>query len=306
MSKFISFTNDEIYRAAHVSIKDILESRGEKVLDSGTEYMWEEHDSVKFRDHVWYRHSTEEGGTAIDFLRTFYNMSFQDAVITLLDGKYGDDDSAQLIEHKSEPKKKETFYLPEKYKNNNRVYGYLCNFRCIDFKVASFFVNKKYIYESRDKHNCVFVGYDEKHKPRYAALKGTNSNRPFTGEVSNSNKEYAFNYLGGSDTLYVFEAAIDMLSFLSLFRLGVSWKKDNYVALGALSRLALDRILNANDSIKHITLCLDNDSMSKENRGQIAAQKFTAIYKEKGYIVETLVPILKDWNEDLKEKRGAR
>lgn len=81
----------------------------------------------------------------------------------------------------------------------------------------------------------------------------------------------------------------------------------NYVALGALSRLALDRILDANDFIKHVILCLDdNDSKSKKNRGQLAAQKFTAIYKEKGYIVETLVPILKDWNEDLKEKRGAR
>lgn len=306
MSRFIHFTEDEIYRAAHVSIKDILESRGEKVLHSGTEYMWEQHDSVKFRDHVWYRHSTEDGGTAIDFLRTFYDMSFQDAVITLLDGQYGDDVPKQQFEYKSESKEKGMFHLPEKYANNNRVYGYLCNFRCIDFKVASFFVNKKYIYESNEKHNCVFVGFDDKHKAQYAALKGTNSNRPFTGEVSNSVKEYAFNYLGGSDTLYVFEAAVDMLSFLSLFRLGVSWQRDNYVALGALSRLALDRILEANDFIKHIILCLDNDSKSKKNRGQLAAQKFTAIYKEKGYIVETLVPILKDWNEDLKEKRGAR
>lgn len=312
MSRFIPFTKDVLYRAAHVNIKDFLESKGEKVLSSGTEYMWERHDSVKFREHVWFRHATEYGGTVIDFLCTFCNMSFQDAVITLLEYR-NDNISVQLLEDKrSKSREKNKFCLPQKYVNNDRLFGYLCGFRCIDKNVVSYFVDNNYIYESRIKHkgrdiyNCVFVGYDNKHKARYAALKGTNSYYPYTGEVEDSEKSFGFNYIGGSEILYAFEAAIDLLSYISLFRLKDSWEKDNYVALGTLSRLALDRVLTDYPNIRRIYLCLDNDSTSKKNRGQLAAQKFTAIYKEKGYIVETLVPTLKDWNEDLKEKRGAR
>lgn len=311
MSKFIHFTENEIYRAAHVNIKDFLESKGEKVLRSGTEYMWERHDSVKFRDHVWYRHSTGDKGTVINFLCTFYNMSFQDAVITLLN--YSKDDvSVRRLEDKSKSREKKKFCLPQKYENNDRLFDYLCGFRCIDKDVVSYFVDNNYIYESRikykgrDIYNCVFVGYDNKHKARYAALKGTNSYYPYTGEVEDSEKSYGFNYIGGSEILYAFEAAIDLLSYISLFRLNEPWKKDNYVALGTLSRLALDRVLIDYPNIRKIYLCLDNDSTSKKNRGQIAAQKFMGIYKEKGYSVETLVPTLKDWNEDLKEKRNAR
>lgn len=48
MSKFIPFTDEELYQAHHKDIKEYLESIGEKVLHSGTEYMWETHDSVKY------------------------------------------------------------------------------------------------------------------------------------------------------------------------------------------------------------------------------------------------------------------
>lgn len=43
MSKFIPFTDEELYQAHHKDIKEYLESIGEKVLHSGTEYMWEKH-----------------------------------------------------------------------------------------------------------------------------------------------------------------------------------------------------------------------------------------------------------------------
>lgn len=47
MSKFIPFTDEELYQAHHKDIKEYLESIGEKVLHSGTEYMWETHDRRK-------------------------------------------------------------------------------------------------------------------------------------------------------------------------------------------------------------------------------------------------------------------
>lgn len=76
LSSFVKFTEEEIYQAAHKSIKEFLEAHGEKVRSSGTEWLWDKHDSVKFRGHVWYRHSTNEGGTAIDFLCYFLICHF--------------------------------------------------------------------------------------------------------------------------------------------------------------------------------------------------------------------------------------
>ncbi|MDF1493943.1 hypothetical protein [Caproiciproducens sp. CPB-2] len=83
MSKFIPFTEEEIYVAAHTEIKNILDAKGEKSERSGTEWMWAANHSVKFRGHIFYDHSTGDKGTAIDFLCTFFNMRFQDAVCTL-------------------------------------------------------------------------------------------------------------------------------------------------------------------------------------------------------------------------------
>ena len=56
MSKYVPFTQEEIDRAAHTEIKSILEAKGEKVLKSGSEWMWGANHSVKFRDHVFYDH----------------------------------------------------------------------------------------------------------------------------------------------------------------------------------------------------------------------------------------------------------
>ncbi len=42
--------------------------------------------------------------------------------------------------------------------------------------------------------NCVFVGYDKENKPRYAGLRGTNTNSSFKGEVEGSQKKFFFQY----------------------------------------------------------------------------------------------------------------
>lgn len=103
MSKFIPFTDEELYQAHHKDIKEYLESIGEKVLHSGTEYMWEAHDSVKIRGHIWYRHSTGESGTAVNFLMTFFDFSFQEAVITLLDGNYKATSNSKPVDFINKP-----------------------------------------------------------------------------------------------------------------------------------------------------------------------------------------------------------
>lgn len=308
MSKFIPFTDEELYRAHHFQIKDYLESIGETVIKSGTEFMWAKHDSVKFRGHVWYQHSTGEKGTAVTFLQVFFGFSYQEAVSTLLNGQYR---FSSKIRPENLPTdipvvyhKKDKVLLPPKNENNNRLFAYLCKSRRISQEIVNYFVHKKLIYEDKDNHNIVFVGKDKKGVVRYAGLKGTLTYKPFKGEISNSNKNYCFKHIGRSDTLYVFEAFIDLFSYIDLFLLNTNWKEQNYIALGGLYTDPLKKLLSTYTHIQKIVFCTDNDVNSSDgiNHGQVFAQKAQKALSDK-YQCSIHIPELKDWNEILKKEK---
>lgn len=309
ISKYVKFSEQEIYDAAHKSIKDFLESQGETVLKSGTEYKWARHDSVKFRGHVFYRHSNggEESGTAIDFLCTFYSMSFPDAVITLLDGKYGNKYTPTKTALPSYSplyqKAKQPMVIPTKNETNRRVFAYLSKTRCIDSAIISYFMKQGLLYETKDTHNAVFIGKDKQGVIKYILQKGTLTDKPFQGEVKHSDKQYAFHHKGsGSSKLFIFESPIDMFSYidLKLLKRKQDWKYYNYLALGGLSLLSLNQYLEDYPIIQHLCVCTDNDSA-----GHAVLEKVQDTYLKKGYAVYRECPKEKDWNDDLKQKKGV-
>ncbi|MGN0453665.1 MAG: DUF3991 domain-containing protein [Ruminococcus sp.] len=311
MSKFIPFTDDELYRAHHADIKDYLESVGEKVRRSGTEYMWESHDSVKIRGHIWYRFSTGDSGTAVTFLQTFFHFSYQDAIITLLNGNYiassktRPEDMAKMdlpiIKHKDSK-----IILPPKNADNKRLYAYLCNYRLLSYAVVNYFVTKNLIYEEKNNHNIVFLCRDKKGYVKYAGMKGTLSDKPFRSELYNSDKKYGFRHVGNSDTLYVFEAFIDMFSYIDLFLKDTDdWKNQNYLAMGGLIYPSIRFFIDNYKNIKKIVLCTDNDCYSNDgvNHGQKFADKAEKLLSGE-FSVRRDVPYKKDWNEDLMKYKG--
>ena len=128
----------------------------------------------------------------------------------------------------------------------------------------------------------------------------------FLREVEGSDKRYSFSAPhSGSETLFVFESAIDCLSFIELQRMENPLRRpDNYLSLSGVYRpgegrrtelpAALQEYLSANDGIRHIALCLDND-----DAGVKAAMAICAAMPE-GYTTELLPPeIGKDYNEQL-------
>lgn len=307
--KFIPFTEEELYQAAHKDIKQYLESIGEKVLHSGTEYMWTAHDSVKIRVHVWYQHSTGAKGTAVNFLMEFFGYSFQDAVITLLDGKYSATRNTRpedLLGKQPDERthKKHKVIIPPKNQDNKRLYAYLCNSRCINPEVVKYFISKGLIYEDKDNHNIVFIGKDKKGITRYAGLKGTLTDKPFRCEITVSNKKYCFRHIGVSDTLYVFEAFIDLFSYITLFHLEYDWHNFSYIALGGLYVDVVKKFLSDYSHIKNVVICTDNDYNSSDgvNHGQEFAKKVKSQLSS-NFKVIIHTPALKDWNEVLINKR---
>ena len=86
------------------------------------------------------------------------------------------------------------------------------------------------IYEDRKYHNAVFVGYDKSGVARHAHKHGTfTGGKAFKGNEESSDPKYSFHWTGKSGRLYVFEAPIDLLSFLTLYQ--KEWEQHSYVAL---------------------------------------------------------------------------
>ena len=280
------YTQEQIDRANRADIADFLRTQGETLERAGNEYRWKRHDSLTVRENKWYRHSQSKGGGPIDFVMEFYGRSFTEAV-QLLTGELGEGKPEQTA-----PPPLSDFRLPPRSTDNRIARNYLTAARRIDEDVTGFFFSTGDIYEEAAHHNAVFVGRDESGIPRYAHQRGTTGN--FRLDVKGSDKAFNFCYRGEGEKLFVFEAPVDLLSFLCLFK--KDWQKHSYLSLGGVGEKALVRFLSDRPSVKTIYLCLDSDEAGNEACSRIA--KLTP----EGLTVHRLVPLFKDWNEVLQRR----
>lgn len=224
MSSYIHFTEEQKQRAAAVDLEEFLRCRGEKLLSSGREKRLASDHSVTVRGNEWYDHAEERGGHAVSFVQRFYGLSYPDAVTMLLGSELGTAyPSAE--ERTEEPAK--PFVLPPANKDMRRVFAYLIKHRGIARDVVAHFAKAGLLYEDAEYHNAVFVGTDVEGVPRHAHKRSANSyGKAFRLNVEGSDPRYSFHYVGTGRSLYVFEAPIDMLSFITLYP--ENWQRHSY------------------------------------------------------------------------------
>lgn len=310
---YIHFTDEQKEIARQTDIADLLRRQGETLKRSGSELEWRDgSQKVTVRGNLWFHQYEQVGGDAIDFVRKYYNKSYPEAMEYLLGGCGGTLTVSPPVQRKP-PK---PFALPEKNENMRRVFAYLLNRRGIDRDILYAFTHKGMIYESADFHNAVFVGYDGQGIPRHAHKRGSGSESAYKGNHDGSLPEYSFHWHGQAEPapnsrngvqsdhsdacprqnqggrLYLFEAPIDMLSFISMHKNG--WKAHSYAAACGVSDQVLWQMMKDNPEIQKVYLCLDSDEP-----GQAAAKRISDKLFTKGIQHEILVPIHKDWNEDL-------
>ena len=162
----------------------------------------------------------------------------------------------------------------------------------IDKEVLDAFSYRGLVYESADYHNAVFVGADREGKPRHIHKHSTAAQGSFKGNAPGSDPEYSFHWVGGGEALFLFEAPIDMLSFISMHK--QHWKSSSYAAACGVSDKVLWKTMEGRPFIRNVCICLDNDET-----GQKAAQRISKALTEKDIRNQILVPTRKDWNEDL-------
>ena len=282
------FSDEQLQRASGIDIAAMLQGQGEKLKKQGRVYRWMRYDSTVIDRNRWYRHSREIGGGPIQFMQHFYGMDFVDAVKYLLDGEEG----AEFVQASRTPEPKLPFTPPKLSKNMHRTFAYLIKTRKIDADIVQHFVNEKKILETEEYHNTAFCGYDEKGEMKQMHLRSTLPGNRFFMDIDGSDKQYYFRHIGTNSDVYVFEAPIDMLSYITMNK--ENWQESSYVCLGGVAIDALKNILSTNEQISKVYMCVDRDDAGDKTVKRIGDE-----LNEMGYEWERIFPENKDWNEDL-------
>ena len=278
----MTYTQAQIDKANAVDLEKFLRAQGETLVRSGKEYRWKAHDSLTVCGNKWFRHSQSKGGLPVDFVMEFYGKSFPEAV-QMLTGEPGE------AQPEAGPAPSPAFRLPLRNVTNANILNYLTQERKLSPSLVNFFIAAGDIYEDAAHHNVVFVGRDADGHPRYASSRGIR--KKFRQDAAGAEKAFGFAHRGTDKQLLVFEASIDLLSFIELFP--KNWQQHNYLSLGGVSGKALRQFLSEHPDVERVFLCLDSDKA-----GEDACKRLAALLPDT-VSVTRIQPCMKDWNDVL-------
>ena len=245
----------------------------ELVRDSRTQYSTKTHSSLKISNGYWnYFNGGFGGKNAVDYVEKMLGYKFPESIEYIIKKMNG---RIPVYIPQAEKRNNATLILPEKNDNTNRVKQYL-NSRGIDNEIIQKCIEKHLIYEEKHYHNAVFVGYDEMGNARYAGCRATNESK-FKSDATGSSKQYSFKLESykKTDKIFIFEGAIDALSYATLFKLyGQNWEDKTFISLAGVYQpakiieqskvpVAISNYLEKHPEVTKIYLCLDNDESGR-------------------------------------------
>lgn len=245
----------------------------ELVRDSTNQYSMKSHHSLKMSNGFWnYFHGGIGGKNALDYVEKILGYKFPESVEYILKKMNG---RLPIYVPQIEKKQNISLILPPKNSNENIVKQYLKT-RGIDQEILQKCIEKHLIYEEKNYHNVVFVGYDENGNAKYAGCRATNNSK-FKNDATGSSKSYSFRLESKekTDTIYIFEGAIDLLSFASFFKLyGQNWEDKTMISLAGVYQpakiieqskvpITIQKYLDKHPEVTKIVLCLDNDEAGR-------------------------------------------
>ena len=282
---------------------------GELVKFSSNTYTTRTHDSLKISNGKWMWWSRGIGGkSALDYLIKVRGMDFVGAVQTIMgNGSVSFPTCENIKSYEEQP-----LILPQKSPTTDVVFDYLFG-RGIDYEIINHCLEQELIIESLPYHNAVFIGYDEKKSPKYAAYRATNQSR-IMGDCTGSKKQYSFRLTAeNTGEVHLFECAIDLLSYATLMKLeGKDWRQFNLVSLAGVYSpkqkiedskvpVTLGRLLEKDKTIRRIVLHLDNDIA-----GRKATKALQTILSDKYEVVDDPPQYGKDVNDFLCKRLGIK
>lgn len=299
-------TPEQIEKARQTDLLTYLQTNNPdnlKRIGSKT-YCTREHDSLKISNGLWHWFSHHIGGkNALDYLIKVKGFSFTQAVITL-------NTSAPPLQKL--PKRDEvprSLEIPTVYSGIQQVKRYLMG-RGIDERIIDYCHKEGMLFEDAVHHNCVFIGRDKNGVPRYGSLRSTATY--FKRELYGSDKRYSFRLCinDDADVLHVFEAAIDLMSYITLaVKARSEWYNDDYLSLGGVYAtdkkqdipIALNAYLEVHPNLKTVYLHLDNDEI-----GRKATEQIRNALQDKYEVIDEPPKSGKDYNDYLQNEIRKR
>ena len=296
------FTPETVARVKEIDLLTYLQvfEPDELVHFSRNTYTTRMHDSLKISNGLWYWFSRGIGGkSALEYLIQVREYSFIEAMEILTSQT-----DFKSVEYKSYKEKQsiDRLILPPKSSDYSKVKKYLMS-RGIDESIIQECIDNDLIYQQTVNHNIVFIGYDEHKYPRYAFVRGTNNSR-YMHDASGSDKRYSFRLESTeeTDTIHLFESAIDLLSYATLNK---NWYKETLISLAGIYKpaqvigesklpIVVENYLGNNPQIKKIILHFDNDKA-----GRIATISFQQVISKQYEIIDEPPKKGKDFNDYL-------
>lgn len=207
--------NEQLERARNANLAEYFKTSGYETEQSRNELHVKNYGGlyINLSENSWFCFSANKGGkNAVNCLTEIIGMDFKTAVEEL---------SGQRFERRfREPPQniiiaKKELELPERADSMKNVFAYLCQTRKISSEIVSQLARERTLYQDK-RGNAVFLHKDVNGKIVGAEIQGTNSNKRYKGVAKGtSNSVFSFQ-IGSPNRAYVFESAIDLLSFKQL------------------------------------------------------------------------------------------
>lgn len=256
-----------------------------KVLDYG---------GLIIKNNYFYRHSTGEKGGVIDFIMLVEQCSFKEALQLLITMDRSYTDNTRLQKTVTNTIEKRSDFICPVLIEDEQITNYLLSrgiaSRIIQQEIESQRI-KGVMYNNHV--NVAFICYDILQPIiKGIILRGIHS--PFKGIYKGSQGNIGYSIIPKQSfrCLYIFEAPIDLLSYISLYQYDPSAA---YVAMGGVKPSVIENFTK-NFDVKVMVCCTDNDEA-----GHNFYNKLQNEYKHMR--IRRHTPIQKDWNEDLQSQK---
>lgn len=232
--------------------------------------------------------ATDEAGNNIDFLMKYLNYGLVEAILALSGAGFTAPDVSKSHTEHVLPPKSEKIILPESVNGPFRqLYAYLLS-RKIEKDTIQMLIDQKLIYQEAEHNNIVFINRSRD----WGEVHGTLSTKSFHGILTNSKPGgFWFFQIGNTEkskNVFICEAAIDAISLYELHRMKNELSDNVYVSIGGAGKqTAIDFLKKHYEPI----LAVDNDDAGQNAR-------------ERNKELKSIIPINKDWNDDLKSAKA--
>ena len=287
-----------------------------------------DHDSLvlDLKRNFFFWNSQGKRGGCVSLYREIMNVGFKEAVLKLMPNIDLDKEFVEAVREKPTElsdqdrhhdlynQLKELNYDSEENKSMKQSIAYLTKTRGLNRDIINKMIGENMIYQISDSYGpkVAFVGRKDNMYISAVCQRSVSPKIKFKGDFKNCNYKVGWFYdpetkgqfgeKGNADKpLLVFEANIDMISYMSLLKeCGVDYTQFAYLSCSSINHDICIPETCKEYGYNTVRVLFDNDYEGKENWGQNKAKEISSKLSKTGIDAKPIIPDIpscKDWND---------